>query len=52
MIQERIEQKRGRILEYVRLLRTLQDDCLERFDSDPYNLQFKLRQYFPRSLFS
>ena len=35
MIQERIEQKRGRILEYVRLLRTLQDDCLERFDSDP-----------------
>ena len=35
MIQERIEQKRGRILEYVRLLRTLQNDCLERFDTDP-----------------
>lgn len=35
MIQERIEQKRGRILEYVSLLRTLQNDCLERFDTDP-----------------
>lgn len=35
MIKERIEQKRGRILEYVHLLRNLQNDCLERFDADP-----------------
>ncbi|MCF8104327.1 MAG: DUF86 domain-containing protein [Desulfohalobiaceae bacterium] len=35
MILERIEQKKGRILQYVRLLRDIQDDCLDRFDTDP-----------------
>jgi len=35
MIKERIEQKTGRILEYVHLVRGLQDDCLERFSTDP-----------------
>jgi len=35
MILERIEQKMGRIREYVHLLRSIQDDCLERFDADP-----------------
>lgn len=35
MIEERIEQKKGRILEYIRLLRSIQDDCLKLFDTDP-----------------
>lgn len=35
MIQERIDQKRGRIREYVGLLRDIRDDCIERFDTDP-----------------
>lgn len=35
MIKERIDQKSGRIREYVRLLRDIRDDCLERFDTDP-----------------
>ena len=35
MIIERIEQKRGRILEYIRLIRDIQEDCFERFDADP-----------------
>lgn len=35
MIRERIDQKRGRISEYIRLLRDLQDDCLDRFATDP-----------------
>jgi len=35
VINERIEQKRGRILEHIGLLRELQADCLERFDADP-----------------
>ncbi len=35
MIKERIEQKTGRILEYVRLVRGIQEDCLERFSTDP-----------------
>ncbi|MGM0453592.1 MAG: type VII toxin-antitoxin system HepT family RNase toxin [Thermodesulfobacteriota bacterium] len=32
---ERIEQKKGRILEYVRLIKNIRQDCLERFDTDP-----------------
>ncbi|MCF8109390.1 MAG: DUF86 domain-containing protein [Desulfohalobiaceae bacterium] len=35
MIPERIEQKKARILEYIQVLRGIQDDCLERFDTDP-----------------
>jgi uncharacterized protein YutE (UPF0331/DUF86 family) len=35
VIRERIDQKRGRISEYIRLLRDLQDDCLDRFATDP-----------------
>ena len=35
MIRERIDQKRGRILEYLQLLRDLQDNCQERFATDP-----------------
>ncbi len=35
MLRERIDQKKGRILEYVRLLRDIQNECLERFDTDP-----------------
>lgn len=35
MIQERIDQKRGRIREYVGLLRDIRGDCLERFNTDP-----------------
>ena len=34
MIEERIGQKKDRILEHVRLLRSIQKDCLERFDTD------------------
>jgi len=35
MIRERMEQKRGRIQEYVNLLRSIGDECLDRFDTDP-----------------
>ncbi|MFW6428965.1 MAG: type VII toxin-antitoxin system HepT family RNase toxin [Desulfosalsimonas sp.] len=35
MIQERIEQKKARILEYVDLIKTLRENCAERFDTDP-----------------
>lgn len=35
MLRERIDQKKGRILEYVRLLKDIQNECLERFDTDP-----------------
>jgi len=35
MIRERMEQKRARILEYVNLLRSIGDECLDRFDTDP-----------------
>jgi len=35
VIRERIDQKRGRILEFVQLLRDLQDNCQKRFATDP-----------------
>ncbi|MBS3809650.1 MAG: DUF86 domain-containing protein [Desulfobacterales bacterium] len=35
MIPERIEQKKGRIREYVRLIKNIQEDCLRRFETDP-----------------
>ncbi len=35
MIKERIEQKKGRITEYVRFLRDIQTDCAVRIDTDP-----------------
>ena len=35
MTEERIAQKTGRILEYVRLLRDIQEDCVRRFHTDP-----------------
>ncbi len=35
MVRERFEQKKGRIVEYIQLLRSLEKDCIERFDIDP-----------------
>jgi len=35
MMLERIQQKQARILEYVQLIKSIQDDCLQRFDADP-----------------
>lgn len=35
MILERIEQKKGRILEYVNLIKGIRENCPERFDTDP-----------------
>ncbi|MFP4195125.1 MAG: DUF86 domain-containing protein [Desulfobacterales bacterium] len=35
MIQERIEQKKARILEYADLIKTLRENCADRFDTDP-----------------
>ena len=35
MIRERIEQKKGRISEYVSFLRDIEEDCLDRFNTDP-----------------
>lgn len=35
MIQEQIQQKASRILEYISFLRNIQEDCLVRFETDP-----------------
>ena len=35
MIRERMEQKIGRIQEYLDLLRRIEEDCFKRFDTDP-----------------
>jgi uncharacterized protein YutE (UPF0331/DUF86 family) len=34
-MRELIDQKMGRIREYLTIVRTIQDDCLERFTKDP-----------------
>ena len=35
MIRERMDQKIGRIQEYVGLLRRIENECLQRFETDP-----------------